>query len=475
MIPIDLFVGRDVAVFGLGLSGIATAKALAAGGACVFAWDDKPETRAKAQAHGIETRDLSVEDWSRFAALILSPGVPLTHPEPHWTVERARAAHVEVIGDTELLTRQKTALGSKAQILVITGTNGKSTTTALTAHLLTTAGKRVALGGNIGRAVLDLDPFADDLIYVLELSSFQIDLTSSLAPAAAALLNITPDHIDRHGSLENYAAIKARVFCHMQPDGIAAIGVDDSLSRAIADRLEGKLAVKRISVTGPVATGVYAQAASLIEMEDGRLQAETSLKGIGSLRGSHNWQNAAAAYALARAQGLSPIEIGEGLQSFAGLAHRMEQVGQRGRVFFINDSKATNADAAAKALAAFEPIYWIAGGRPKAGGLAGLEPLYPRIARAYLIGEAAEAFAAQLGQAVPHVVCGTLARAVEAAAADAARSAASEPVVLLSPACASYDQFDNFEARGHAFRDAVMRLDGVALVAAGEPELRAMP
>ncbi len=238
------------------------------------------------------------------------------------------------------------------------------------------------------------------------------------------------------------------------------IGVDDEPSRAIADSLDGPFAVKRIAVGHSVATGVYVTDGVLHEMDEAREVACVDLAGIGSLRGAHNWQNAAAAYALARSQGVASSAIASGLKSFAGLAHRMEQVARRGKVLFVNNSKATNADAAGKALASFRDIYWIIGGRPKEGGLAGLEPFYPRIARAYLIGEAAEAFARQLGNQVDHVQCGTLARAVEMAAADAAQSDAKEPVVLLSPACASYDQFDNFAKRGDAFRALVMTLDG---------------
>jgi UDP-N-acetylmuramoylalanine--D-glutamate ligase len=460
MIPVTMFGGRDVAVQGLGLSGLSAARALKAGGANPVLWDDKAAVRDEAAAEGFTLRDLAETDWSGFAALVLAPGIPLTHPKPHWSVERARAAGVEVIGDIELFFRERARAKASGKVVVITGTNGKSTTTALTAHILAQAGKRVALGGNIGKAVLDLEPFAPDLTYVIELSSFQIELAPRLEPDAAALLNITPDHLDRHGTLANYARIKSAVFAHLGAGATAVIGVDDELSRTIADRLNGPFAVQRIAVGHPVATGVYVTDAVLHEMEEGRETARVDLAGIGSLRGAHNWQNAAAAYALARSQGLPSSAIASGLKSFAGLSHRMEQVARRGKVLFVNDSKATNADAAGKALASFTDIYWIIGGRPKEGGLAGLEPFYPRIVRAYLIGEAAEAFARQLGNQVDHVQCGTLDRAVEMAAADAARSDAKEPVVLLSPACASYDQFDNFAKRGDAFRALVMTLDG---------------
>jgi len=464
MIPVTIFAGCDVAVVGAGLSGLATARALTHGGANVVVWDDKEAARAEAEAAGFAVSDLSAEDFSRFAALVLAPGIPLTHPEPHWSVTKARAAGIEVIGDMELFFRERTKQESPGKVVVVTGTNGKSTTTALTAHLLKSAGRRVECGGNIGAAVLDLAPFAQDLTYVLELSSFQIDLAPSLAPDAAALLNITPDHLDRHGTLESYARIKARIFANLGPDATAVIGVDDEPCRAIAETLRGSFAVKRIAIGNGVENGVWAKDGVLMEMEGAKEVARADLAGIGSLRGAHNWQNAAAAYALARSQGLDASTIQQGLKTFAGLAHRMEQVARRGSVLFVNDSKATNADAAGKALASFADIYWIVGGRAKEGGLAGLETFYPKIARAYLIGEAADIFAGQLGDAVDHVHCGTLDRAVAEAAADASRSAAPEPVVLLSPACASYDQFDNFAKRGDAFRDIVMSLDGARSV-----------
>ncbi len=461
MIPVTIFAGRDVAVFGLGLSGIAAAHALTAGGARVLAWDDTEAARDRAAAQGVSLCDLPGADWSGIAALVLAPGISLTHPEPHWGVKTATAAGVEVIGDTELFFREKARQEFGAKVVVITGTNGKSTTTALTAHLLQVGGRPVALGGNIGHAVLDLPTLVDGLIYVLELSTFQIDLTPSLAPDAAALLNITPDHLDRHGTLENYAAIKSRVFAKLPPDGTAVIGVDDDYCRAIADALPGPYAIKRIAIGHPVETGVWVKDGLLTEVDNGVERGRVGLDGIGSLRGAHNWQNAATAYALARSAGLDASTIAKGLGTFAGLAHRMEQVARLGPVLFVNDSKATNVDAAAKALASFTDIYWILGGRPKSGGLAGLEPFFPRIARAYLIGEAADGFAAEFGAEVDHVQCGTLDRAVEAAAADARRSRSPEPVVLLSPACASYDQFANFEARGQSFRDIVMRLEGI--------------
>ncbi|MEM7399632.1 MAG: UDP-N-acetylmuramoyl-L-alanine--D-glutamate ligase [Pseudomonadota bacterium] len=304
-------------------------------------------------------------------------------------------------------------------------------------------------------------PFAPGRVYVLELSSYQIDLTPSLKPDAAALLNITPDHLDRHGSFEGYAAVKARIFGQLGPDATAVISVDDEPCRAIAKTLDGPYTVKHVAIGQPVQNGVWGADAILVEMEGGNEIARADLAGIGSLRGAHNWQNAAASYALARSQGLEPEVLQKGLRTFGGLAHRMEQVARAGRVMFVNDSKATNADAAGKALSSFDNIYWIVGGVAKDGGLAGLEPFFPRIARAYLIGEASNAFADQLGDAIPHVACGTLDRAVAQAAEDAGQSQADEPVVLLSPACASFDQYPNFVKRGDAFKRLVLQRNDV--------------
>ena len=463
MIPVTLFPGKKVAVFGLGLSGLATARALAAGGAEPMLWDDGEKALAAAREAGFTPVDLREADWSAFAALILSPGVPLTHPKPHWVVERAKAAGVEIIGDTELFCRQRRAEGSNGKIIAITGTNGKSTTTALTAHLINASGRRAQMGGNIGTAVLALETFADNMTYVLEYSSYQIDLTPTLDADAACLLNITPDHLDRHGTLEHYAAVKAQIFDRLGPDGTAVIGVDDERSAAIADDLAGKTRICRISAEQAVDNGVFMGEAGLIEVENGAPHPPVSLAGIPSLRGAHNAQNAAAAFALCRAIGLSREDIAAGLKSFPGLAHRMEEVGRLGRVLFINDSKATNADAAAKALASFDSIYWIAGGLAKSGGLSGLELYFPKIRHAYFIGEAASGFAQSVDGALEHKISGTLETAICDAARDAAASDDPEPVVLLSPACASFDQFPNFAARGDAFREIVASLRGVSI------------
>ena len=462
MIPVTAFAGKKVAIFGLGGSGLASASALLAGGADVIGWDDSAEAVAKATSAGIPSGDLRQVDWKRISALVLAPGVPLTHPAPHWTVRLARAAGVEVIGDIELFCRERRARAATAPFIAITGTNGKSTTTALVAHLLRSAGRDAEIGGNIGTAILSLAPPDQTRAHVVECSSYQIDLAPTLDPSVGILLNITEDHLDRHGTLAHYAAVKERLATGVQEDGMAIIGVDDAWCAAVADRIEqvGKKLI-RVSVRRPLPGGLYFENESIMRAADGGACAIAKIGGIGSLRGMHNAQNAACAAGAALALGLSAQAIQRGLASFPGLAHRMEEVGRKARVLFVNDSKATNADSAAQALACFSDIFWIAGGRAKTGGIASLGSFFPRIRKAYLIGEAATDFAAELEGRVPHAVVGTLERAIERAAADAETSEVPEPVVLLSPACASFDQYRNFELRGDKFRELVRALPGL--------------
>ncbi|MBX5170099.1 UDP-N-acetylmuramoyl-L-alanine--D-glutamate ligase [Rhizobium sp. NZLR1b] len=462
MIPVTTLKDRKVALFGLGGSGFATARALVSGGAEVTAWDDNPDSVAKAAAEGIRTEDLHTIDWSQQALFVLSPGVPLTHPKPHWTVDLARAAGVDIVGDVELFVRERRAHAPDCPFIAITGTNGKSTTTALIAHILKSSGYDTQLGGNIGTAVLTLDPPKAERYYVVECSSYQIDLAPTLNPSAGILLNLTPDHLDRHGTMQHYADIKERL---VAGSDVAIVGVDDSHSALIADRVErADVKVVRISRRSVVASGIYAEASRLIQAAGGAMLPFADLDGIQTLRGTHNAQNAAAAVAACLAVGISADDIRTGLASFPGLKHRMQPVGQRGRVVFVNDSKATNADAAAPALSSYDRIYWIAGGLPKAGGITTLAPYFPRIAKAYLIGEAAAEFAATLGEAAPYEISGTLERAVAHAAADAERDESSASAVMLSPACASFDQYKNFEVRGDAFVGHVAALDGIAML-----------
>ena len=460
MTPVTSFAGKTVAVFGLGGSGLASCYALKAGGAEVIASDDTPAKLAEAARAGFITADLRKVSWANFAALILTPGVPLTHPQPHWTVLAAKDADVEVIGDIELFCRERKRHAPDAPFVAITGTNGKSTTTALVAHLMRQAGYDTQMGGNIGTAILSLQPPAKGRVHVIEMSSYQIDLTPSLDPNVGILLNVTEDHIDRHGSIEHYAAVKERLVAGVQPNGTAIIGVDDHWCAAIADRVAqaGKNVV-RVSVMHPVADGICLEGDTIVRVDGGARSRIASITEIGSLRGLHNAQNAACASAAVLALGVSNEALQQGLRSFPGLAHRMEQIGRNGRVLFINDSKGTNADAAARALSSFRDIFWIAGGKPKTGGIESLREFFPRIRKAYLIGEAAGEFAKTLGE-VPHEISKTLEEAVPNAARDAEASGITEPVVLLSPACASFDQFPNFEKRGDRFREVASALPG---------------
>jgi len=462
MIPVTSFAGKTVAVFGLGGSGLASCHALRAGGANVVAGDDGIDRVAEAVQAGFTTADLRTVSWANFAALILTPGAPLTHPAPHWSVLMAREAGVEVIGDIELFCRERRRHAPDAPFVAITGTNGKSTTTALIAHLMRVAGYDTQMGGNIGTAILSLEPPRMGRVHVIEMSSYQIDLTPSLDPTVGILINVSEDHIDRHGTLENYAAVKERLVAGVQPQGTSIVGVDDIWCRNAADRLDqsGKRVV-RISVKNPLADGIYVERETILRASGGARSEIARIGGIGSLRGLHNAQNAACSAACALALGVPAETLQAGLRSFPGLAHRMEQVGRRGHVLFVNDSKGTNADAAAHALSSFADIFWIAGGKPKQGGITGLAEYFPRIRKAYLIGEAAEAFAKTLGESVPHEISETLDVAVEHAARDAEASGLADPVVLLSPACASFDQYRNFEIRGARFRDLVTALPGV--------------
>ena len=456
MIAARAFANKTVAVFGLARTGLGAVRSLVAGGASVIAWDDNSTARDLGGQEGAELMPWREWPWEKISALVLSPGVPLTHPKPHGVVEHARAAGVPVIGDVELFARE---VQGKAPVIAITGTNGKSTTTALIGHILTACGFDAQVGGNIGKSVLELAPPAAKTIYVLEMSSFQIDLAPGLTPDVGILSNLSPDHIDRHGSMENYAAIKARLLS--QATKHAIIGVDDDFSSAIFTRLQARssaAATAPVSVGKVLGRGLFVVDGTLYDALSGRATEVMKMSNAAHLPGAHNWQNAALAYGAVKPYVSDARQIVAAIASFPGLAHRMEEVGQIGKIRFVNDSKATNADAAARALAVYPDIFWIAGGKPKDGGIESLTPYLPRIRRAYLIGEAAPAFARTLDGKAPYIMSGTLDAAVAQAAQDAAASGVPAPVVLLSPACASYDQFQDFEQRGDAFRTLVSRL-----------------
>lgn len=481
MIRLTVFNDRSVAVFGLGGSGLAACKALVTGGASVIAWDDNDGARQKAGDLGLTVSDLRSVNWQSIDALVVAPGVPLTHPEPHWSVQLAQDAGVEVIGDVELFLRQRAITAPDAPFIAITGTNGKSTTTALTAHVLRALGCQVSIGGNIGTAILELDPPGVDRFHVIEMSSYQIDLTPSLAPTVGVLLNVSPDHLDRHGTLAHYADVKARL---VESALRSCICIDDEHTRAIAERITPKERLYGFT-KGRGASLVprgYAIGSSVFvhSVSDGigESQQIADLAQIPALRGAHNVENALATIMVLRAlsdhleirqPALSeklwrPSRIADGLKSFPGLAHRLQDIASRGRVTFVNDSKATNAESSEKALSSFAgDIFWIVGGRAKDGGIESLTPLLPRIAKAYLIGEAAQDFARTLEGRAPYDLSQTLESAVKNAAADARASRASAPVVLLSPACASFDQYPNFEKRGEHFCSLVAALPDVVM------------
>ena len=463
MIVSHAFPKRTVAVFGLARTGLGAVKSLKAGGAHVIAWDDNSGAHEVGGEEGADIVPWREWPWEHIGALILSPGVPLTHPKPHEVVNHAKAANVPVIGDVELFAKEIRAEAGKpgkAPVIAITGTNGKSTTTALIGHILSAAGFEAQIGGNIGKSVLELAPPTSKTIYVLEMSSFQIDLTPGLFPDIAILSNLTPDHIDRHGTMENYAAIKQRLLRQVPKDGQVIIGVDDQYGAAIFTGFsaQGGPAAWPVSVGKVLGRGVFAVDGALYDAQNGRAAKVLDFRDAPRLPGAHNWQNAALAFAATKPFVKDPRVIAAAIASFPGLAHRMEDVGGRGKTRFINDSKATNADATARALACYPDIFWILGGKAKEGGIESLSEYFPRIRKAYLIGEAAHAFSRTLDGHVAYAMSGTLEQAVAAAAQDADVSAAPAPVVLLSPASASYDQFKDFEQRGDAFRALVARL-----------------
>ena len=453
MIPVHKYDGRRVGVLGLGRSGLAAAKALAAGGATPVCWDDMEASR---DGIPFEVADLSRErEAADLAALIVSPGIPHLYPEPHPAVVRAQTNGIPIDNDVGLffsaLMDHEPDDDPEPKVIAVTGSNGKSTTTALIHHVLTTAGKRAQMGGNIGRGVLDLDLPQGGEVIVLELSSYQTELARILAPDVAVFLNLSLDHLDRHGGLGGYFAAKKRLFDAGVPE-TAIIGVDEIEGRFLANTLDSPTLISAQHRLRGQGKSVFMNKAFLTEWR-GKQLAAIDLRPMKTLVGAHNHQNACAAYAACRAVGLAPKVIEEAMVSFPGLAHRMERVAQIGGVLYVNDSKATNADAAEKALLSYDRIRWIVGGLPKAGGIQALAPLFPKIAKAYLIGQAAAEFTTTLSD-TPHTDCGDLDTAIRMARAEAETG----DTVLLSPACASFDQFPSFEARGDAFREQVQKI-----------------
>jgi len=457
LIDIPAFRNRIVAVLGLGKSGRIAAEALQESGAQVRAWDDNEATRNAAAARGVPIVDLAATAWDDVVALVISPGIPHTYPAPHPVAALARRHGIELISDIELLARAQ----RQPRWIGITGTNGKSTTTALVGHVLRGADVRVQVGGNIGVSALSLEKLGADGIYVLEMSSYQLEITASITFDIAVLLNVTPDHLDRHGGMAGYIAAKRRIFERQKSPQVAVVGVDDEITAGICAELQrkGDQIVVPISASRRLSSGIFAADGTLFEAQGGDARAVCALTSIATLPGRHNWQNAAAAFAVCRAAGVEEQAIVRGLATYPGLAHRQELIAEHHGVAFVNDSKATNADAASKALGCYDAIWWILGGRAKEGGIEPLAEFFPRIRKAYLIGEAARDFATTLQRAgVAHVHSATLEEAVRAASRDAAGAKDRHRVVLLSPACASFDQFPSFEARGASFRALVQDL-----------------
>jgi UDP-N-acetylmuramoylalanine--D-glutamate ligase len=450
-------------VLGLARSGLATARALKAAGIDCVAWDDNDASREAATTAGLTVADPSGIDWSRITALIISPGIPSTFPKPHPVAAAARAAGKKIICDVELLARSQAG----ARFVAITGTNGKSTTTALIGHILKQAGMRCEVGGNIGRGALDLAPLGEDGLYVLELSSYQLELLETFRANVAIWLNITPDHIDRHGDLAGYVAAKENIFARQKAGDCAVIGIDDQPSRAVYDKLAARQGIAAIPVKleEPIEGGVSFRAGMLVDADG----YSVDFGDVPTLPGDHNAQNAASAWAACRWLDVPREKIVAGLKSYPGLPHRQERVASVGRVVYVNDSKATNADATARALSSYRDIYWILGGQAKEGGVAPLAPWFERIRHAFLIGEATELFAAQLEGKISYSRCGDLKSALDAAHERAQREATGlegggHAVVLLSPACASWDQWKSYEHRGDAFRAMARALPGAQIL-----------
>jgi UDP-N-acetylmuramoylalanine--D-glutamate ligase len=465
MIPVQGFEGQKVVVLGLGRTGLSAARALRAGGADVLAWDDGAAGRETAEAEGFTVADPMVRDaLAGVACLITSPGIPHLYPQPHRVIAAAMEAGIPVDNDIGLFFRSLATgewadLDTPPRVVAVTGTNGKSTTSALIAHLLESAGMAVQLAGNIGRGVLDIEPPGEGAVIVLELSSYQTELARALTPDIAVFTNLTSDHLDRHSGMGGYFAAKRRLFAEGGPDR-AVIGVDEPEGRFLANQLaegpgDGRLIrVSARKISGP-GWDITTRKGWLSEWRKGRQVASIDLRPMIGLPGAHNHQNAACAYAVARALGLAPKVVEDALATFKGLPHRSQRVAEIGGVAFVNDSKATNVDSAIKALSAFPRIRWICGGLAKEGGMEALAPAAGNVVKAYVIGREAASFALALGE-VPHEVCGDMGTAVARAAAEA------EPgdTVLLAPAAASFDQYDNFERRGEDFAAKVEALKG---------------
>src|SRR5262245_12703228 len=463
MIDLGVLKGSSFVVLGLARSGLATVRALKAAGIDCVSWDDNATSRDAAAKMGAAIVEPADIDWSRITALIISPGIPSHLPKPHPVAAAARANGKKIVCDIELLARAQSTAG----FVGITGTNGKSTTTALIGHILAEAGLHCEVGGNIGRSALDLAPLGAKGIYVLELSSYQLELLETFRATAPGCANIPPDHTDRHGDMAGYVAAKENIFARQQPGDCAVIGIDDEPSRRVYEHLSARTGIAAVPVRleHPVAGGVSFRAGMLIDADG----YSVDFSQVPTLPGDHNAQNAACAWAACRWLDVPREKIVAGLRTYPGLPHRQERVAAVGAVVYVNDSKATNADATARALSSYHDIYWILGGQAKEGGVAPLAPWFDRIRHAFLIGEATDLFAGQLEGRIAYSRCGDLKSALDAAHERAQRESTGPAVVLLSPACASWDQWKSYEHRGDAFRAMARALPGAKSLGGGAP------
>lgn len=458
MITPEYLKNCKIAVFGLGKAGMSAVNSLTRAGAEIYVWDDGEPARLKLAAEArkdVHITPVEKMPWNEIKLLAMSPGIPLTHPQPHKVAVLAKAAGCPIICDIEILSQTQ----KSAKFLGITGTNGKSTTTALTGHILKNAGLKTEVGGNIGIPALDLEPLGADGVYVMEMSSYQLDLIKKTHFNIAILLNVTPDHLDRHGDMQGYIDAKCHIFENQGKNDFAIIGVDDEPSQKIYEKLK---AAGNIGHIIPISTkrdidGGITVKSGVISDNNG-VYPTYDLGILDRLPGEHNGQNIAAAFASAKALGVKPEKIIEGIKSFQGLKHRIQLAAEINGIKFVNDSKATNAEATANALRAYDDIYWILGGLSKEGGIDSLEEFFPKIRHAFLIGKAQDEFANVLEGKVPYTKCETLANAFEVSAKKALGEARNGAVVLLSPACASWDQWPNFEVRGDAFCEMAEKL-----------------
>ncbi len=473
MIDIFPFSGLPIAVFGLGRSGISAAKALLKSDSEVWAWDDNLEVRNIAAKLGIKLVNLYECDWNELTTLVLSPGIPHTFPKPHPIVEMAKTQNIEIICDVELLGRSQRL----SNMIGITGTNGKSTTTALIGHIMQLAGRDVEVGGNLGPPVLELEALGESGTYIIEMSSYQLELNFSITFDVGVLLNITADHLERHGGMEGYIAAKKRIFHRQTVPRTAVIGIDNGITKTVYSELSKIKDQNIIPISGekPISGGVYAENGLLIDDTEGQMTTVCDLKEISNLPGVHNWQNAAAAYAACKAARIEPRVIMACLQSYPGLVHRQEIVDIVDGIIFINDSKATNSVSSSRALACYKNIFWIAGGRPKDTNLSVCEPYYSNVEHVYLVGESAIAFSNELNKKISCTISGNIDSAVKQAVSDVAKVSIENPIILLSPGCASFDQFSDFEERGDFFKKIVGDLPGVHIDPFDEPELIPRP